>query len=101
MTKSIRILAAAAVVALAAPAAIAGTPAQQQSFVHDGQTYVYTSTEKNGHTVLDGRAYPSGSAFRLIVRGDRVSGSAGGTPVAFDVADARGATKRVIVATAD
>jgi len=101
MTKSIRILAAAAVIALGASSAIAGTPAQQQRFAHDGQTYIYTSTLKNGRTVLEGRAYPSGSAFRLIVRGDKVSGNAGGSPVAFDVAEARGATKPVFVATAD
>jgi len=64
----------------------------EQRFVHDGQTYAYTVTPvADGRQVIEGRKLPNGSAFRLVVKGDRVSGVSGGVPVAFRVADAQGA----------
>ena len=88
MRYTIQIIAAAAAaltstIGMAAPA--------EQRFVHEGSTYVYTSTQDNGHQVIDGRRYPSGQKFHLIVRGDRVSGVSGGVPVAFKTAKASGA----------
>jgi hypothetical protein len=98
--KSIAIIAAAAA-ALTPAIAIAREPASavaatapdatQQSFVHDGSTYVYTMKFVEGRRVIDGRSYPSGTGFHLVVRGDNVTGTAGGVPVMFRVASARGA----------
>lgn len=80
--------AAAAVLATAANAHDAG----EQRFVHDGQTYVYTSATRGDLQVLDGHRFPSGSRFHLVVRGDQVTGTANGTPVTFRTTEAQGAT---------
>lgn len=65
----------------------------QRTFEHDGQTYVYTSTIANDRQVISGRRFPAGTPFRLVVRGGRVSGTAGGVPVSFKVAEAAGAVR--------
>jgi hypothetical protein len=89
----------AAVLGLTATAASANdTP--KHSFTRDGQTHVYTATFKDGRTILDGRSYPSGSAFRLIVRGAKVRGTVGGQPVAFTHERAPGAAP-IAVASAN
>ena len=88
MRKTIKIIAAAAA-ALTSTIGMAGAP--QQRFVHEGSTYVYTSSQQDGRQVIDGRRYPSGQAFHLIVRGNRVSGMSGGVPVAFKTTEAAGA----------
>lgn len=88
MRKTILILTAAA----AALTSSIGMAAEgRQSFVHDGSTYVYTSSHQDDRQVIDGRRFPSGEAFHLIVRGDRVSGKSGGVPVSFKTRDASGA----------
>lgn len=63
----------------------------ERTFQHGGQTYVYTTTIANDRQVISGRSYPSGAPFRLVVRGNRVTGTAGGVPVSFRTADAKGA----------
>lgn len=88
MRKTILVLATAAA-ALTSSIGIAGEG--RQSFVHDGSTYVYTSSRQDGRQVIDGRRFPSGEAFHLIVRGDRVSGQSGGVPVSFKTREATGA----------
>lgn len=85
----IKFVAAALAGLVLVPAAASAADAPQQRFTRDGNTYVYRIVEKKGHTVIDGRRYPAGSAFRLTVRGDQVSGMSGGVPVAFSVADAQ------------
>lgn len=56
----------------------------EQRFTRDGATYVYTVTSANsGRQVIEGRRLPGGSAFRLVVTGDRVDGMSGGQPVSF------------------
>ncbi len=65
----------------------------QQTFQYEGETYVYTSTVANDRQVISGRRFPSGAPFRLVVRGNRVTGTAGGVPVAFKTADAKGAAR--------
>lgn len=88
MRKTILILTAAA----AALTSSIGMAAEgKQSFVHEGNTYVYTSSLQDGRQVIDGRRFPSGQTFHLIVKGDRVSGTSGGTPVSFKTRDASGA----------
>ena len=79
---------AAAIATLATSAAVAGQP--EQRFERDGHTYLYTSTHHGDRQVIDGRRLPSGSAFHLVVRNGRVTGTSGGTAVAFDVADRAG-----------
>lgn len=54
-----------------------------QRFTRDGVTYVYTVTSRGDRQVIQGRRLPSGSAFRLVVSGDRVDGVSGGQPVSF------------------
>jgi hypothetical protein len=88
MRKTILILTAAA----AALTSSVGMAAEgRQSFVHEGSTYVYTTSRQDGRQVIDGRRFPSGQSFHLIVRGDRVSGTSGGVPVSFKTRDASGA----------
>jgi|UPI0006893CC5 hypothetical protein len=88
MRKTVYILAAAAA---ALTSTIGMAKEAKQSFEYEGSTYVYTSSVENGRQVINGRRFPSGQAFHLIVRGDRVSGTAGGVPVAFATTEASGA----------
>lgn len=65
----------------------AGTPAAAQDvenreFTRDGVTYRYDVIQHDGYRVLQGRATP-GSNFRLVVRGDRVTGRVNNRPVSF------------------
>ncbi|MCP3734843.1 hypothetical protein M9979_08160 [Sphingomonas sp. RP10(2022)] len=71
----------------------------ERSFRHDGQTYVYTSTVVDGAKVISGRRYPAGAPFRLTVRGNHVTGTAGGVPVSFRTADAKGAAEPIQLAS--
>lgn len=88
MRKTILILAAA----LAALPAIGAVAAEgEQTFVHEGSTYVYTRTNANGQAVIQGHRYPGGEPFRFVVKGHRVTGTAGNTKVAFTTDEARGA----------
>ncbi len=88
MRKTVLILTAAAA---ALTSSIGMAADGQQSFVHDGSTYVYTSSVQAGRQVIDGRRLPSGQAFHLVVKGDRVSGTSGGVPVSFKTKEASGA----------
>ena len=55
----------------------------QKTFQHQRDTYVYeTSKNANGATVITGRR-AGGEHFRLVVKGQRVTGNVGRTPVAF------------------
>jgi len=60
--------------------------AGERSFKRDGVTYVYTSKRDGDATVLEGKAFPGGSAYTLVVRGKNVTGRVGGTPVSFRIA---------------
>ena len=95
MRKTIAILAA---VTAALTSTIGLAAEGTQRFTHDGLTYVYSEKQVGDRRVIDGRTYPAGAAFHLIVRGDRVSGLAGGVPVDFAVAAAKGATGAVEIA---
>ena len=88
MRKTVYILAAAAA---ALTSTIGMADEGKQSFVHEGDTYVYTSNVDHGRQVISGRRYPSGQAFRLVVNGNRVSGVSGGVPVAIKTTEATGA----------
>ena len=69
--------AAAATLAFAAPAT-----AKERVFTHEGVTYAYTATPASEGLVLEGKA-SKGGKFRLVVKGNWVSGYAGGARVTF------------------
>lgn len=96
MRKNLAILAA---VAAALTSTIGMAREGQRTFEHEGQTYVYTSTVDHGRQVIAGRRFPGGAPFRLVVRDGRVSGTAGGVPVSFRVAEAAGAVRGVQLAS--
>lgn len=84
-------------IAMIAPtAANAADESPKRTFTRDGETYVYTATDKDDYVLLAGRSSPSGRTFRLVVRGDRVSGTSSGTPVSFTVKGAQ----RTVTSTA-
>lgn len=60
--------------------------AGERTFTRDGVTYVYTSEQRGDATVLTGKALPDGSFYKLTVRGRKVTGRVGGTPVSFSIA---------------
>lgn len=96
MRKTITIVAAAA----AALTSTIGMAAErvEQRFVHEGRTYVFTTRQVGDRQVIDGRNYPHGSTFHLVVRGDTVSGMSGGVPVSFKTRAATGAAAGIQVA---
>ncbi|CAN5556754.1 hypothetical protein BH09PSE4_BH09PSE4_09620 [soil metagenome] len=57
--------------------------APERSFTRDGETFVYTATDLGDRVILAGHEVSSGTAFRLVVRGDNVTGMSGGVPVSF------------------
>lgn len=60
--------------------------ADKETFVRDGVTYTYTSTvSPEGNTILAGEA--GGKPFRLVVKGDKVSGEFNSSAVRFTTAD--------------
>ncbi|MDE0877581.1 MAG: hypothetical protein OSB00_02780 [Sphingomonas bacterium] len=91
MTKFIAFATATAALFTATAATARDADTTKESFVHNGSTYVYTTKIDGDRRVIDGRAYPAGNGFHLVVRGDEVSGTSGGVPVKFRVASARGA----------
>lgn len=68
-----KLFAAAALIAAIATPALAKNASEQKSFTRDGETFVYTATEKNDATILTGRS-GSGRDFRLVVRNGYVHG---------------------------
>ena len=92
MTKFIAFAAATAALFTATAATARDADTTKESFVHNGSTYVYTTKIDGDRRVIDGRAFPAGNGFHLVVRGDMVSGTSGGVPVKFRVDSARGAT---------
>ena len=88
MRKSFAILAS---VAATLTSTIGMASEGERTFDHDGQTYVYTTTVANDRQIISGRRYPSGTPFRLVVHGKRVTGTAGGVPVSFRTTEAKGA----------
>lgn len=80
MRTIIKLMAAAA---LFAPTIVLAQSTEHR-FTHRGATYVYTVTpDSHGRQVIAGRRTSDGSAFRLVVDGERVEGISGGQPVSF------------------
>lgn len=72
---------AAALFAAIAP--VAAQADEQKTFQHQRDTFVYeTAQGRDGATIITGRR-AGGERFRLVHKGDRVTGTVGSTPVAF------------------
>lgn len=89
-------LALCAATLIASP--IVAEEAPKARFQHDGQTFEYTTRQTSAGTVIEGRRFPSGSAFRFVVRNGKVTGVSGGQTVAFTVRESRGAAGGTAVA---
>lgn len=87
LSKSIAAVAVAAAFVTPAMADEAG----KQRFTHEGYTYVYQVKDTKTGQVISGRRYPDAVAFNLAVKDGKVNGVSGGSKVAFNVEDARGA----------
>lgn len=85
-----KVVLAAVTVAVAAPAL--AEDAAKERFVHEGYTYVYKVKPTKDGKVISGMRYPGGTAFNLKVAGEKVRGVSDGAAVAFNIADARGAS---------
>ena len=85
MTRS-NIIAAALLAALAVPAAATAAPATEPSarhFTHHGVDFTYVDDQRGVDRVLEGTG--DGRKFRLVVRGNKVSGTYNGQLVYFDL----------------
>jgi hypothetical protein len=82
MTKTF--FASAALLLITAAPAFAGEKPAEISFQRDGETYTYTKTEKDGLLILNGR-FPTGNRFKLIVRGNDVTGTVDGLQISFSM----------------
>jgi hypothetical protein len=76
--------------ALAASAALLPTLAHAEDHAHerDGVSYVYTVSTQNGRTVIAGTADRT-TPFRLVVRGQRVTGEYNHKTVEFSLRDVK------------
>ena len=90
--RMLSVIAATATIFTAVPA-LAETGGES-SFTHEGRTYVYKVADKGTARYITGRSYPHGGSFALRVRDGKVDGTSNGTPVRFDVAEARDAMTR-------
>ena len=77
-----KLIIAAAALAAFAPLAAAAQGDEQKSFQHERDTYVYETETRGDATIITGRRI-GGDRFRLVHKGNRVTGQVGGTPVAF------------------
>ena len=59
------------------------TQTAAKTFTHNGQTYVYTTTQRGGQTIITGREQQTGEPFSFTVQGNRVSGYSNGHTVSF------------------
>jgi hypothetical protein len=82
MTKTL--FASAALLLVTVAPAFADEKPTVISFQRDGESYVYTKTEKAGIILLSGRL-PAGAPFELTVRGNEVTGTIDGASVSFSM----------------
>jgi hypothetical protein len=70
--------------------------AEDYTSERDGVTYAYDVKTENDRTVITGTADRL-TPFRLVVRGQRVTGEYNGKPVAFSLRDVKANAKAVAV----
>lgn len=83
-SSTVRIFAFAASAALLPAAA----HAEDYALERDGVNYLYTVSTENGRTVITGTADRT-TPFRLVVRGQRVTGEYNHKPVEFSLRDVK------------
>lgn len=71
---------------------------EKTSFTRDGVSYTYSQSKVGNSTVVRGVSTP-GSSFYLVIRGNRVTGTADGVPVSFQLSDVKGSEESVAVAS--
>lgn len=74
----------------------AAAHAEEVTLQRDGVSYVYTVTSKKDRTVITGKANGM-TPFRLVVRGERVTGEYNHRQVAFSTRDMRRSAEEVAV----
>ena len=85
------------VIALAAiGTANAAEKVAKESFTLDGYTYVYeVKADAKGQTIT-GIRYPDATPFTLTLKGNRIEGVSNDQPVAFSLAETKGAAKGAV-----
>jgi hypothetical protein len=89
---------AATIATTALPNLAYAAPPKSSTFVHDGQTYVYTVEVKGDYRILRGKVEPTGEKFELRVSDKWVKGDVGGKPVSFSVASVKRRSPAVNIA---
>ena len=90
---------AIAAAALVLPAVAMAEEAPKQSFVYQGVTYSYTTTEmQGGAKILKGTANNGKVPFELKVTKDGVSGTFNRAPVTFDMHEVQHLETKDVVA---
>ena len=74
----------------------AAAHAGDHTFERDGVSYAFTKSVENGKTVITGKA-DNRVPFRLVVRGQRVTGQYNGTPVEFSLREVKADTEALAV----
>jgi hypothetical protein len=82
--------------ALATSALLLPALAQAETLERDGVTYEYTVKTENNRTVIEGTADRL-TPFRLVVRGQRVSGQYNGKQIAFSMREVKANAAEVAV----
>lgn len=91
---------AIAAVALAVFPVAAAHAEDARSFSRDGVDYTYTAEQNGNETVIKGTA--SGNVpFRLVVSGDRVTGTYNSQPVSFRTKDVSKTTATTLAANGE
>ncbi|ATE64770.1 hypothetical protein [Rhizorhabdus dicambivorans] len=75
------------ILAFAILGSIAAMPAMAESFTRDGISYTYTTKAVGDATIISGKVVNSGESFELKVKGSRVWGKMGASPVSFRTAE--------------
>ena len=70
---------------LAVLGSIATTPALAESLTRDGVTYNYTVKAIGENKLISGTDLSTGKSFRLLLKGSKVTGSYGSSPVSFEI----------------
>lgn len=67
---------------------VVATAGESREFAHEGTNYAYTKEQKGDVTVIRGRT-SNGEPFRLMVKGNRITGTFDNRAVSFTAAEAR------------
>lgn len=74
---------------LAVLGSIATTPALAENLTRDGVTFNYSVKAVGENKLISGTDLSNGKSFRLILKGNKVTGSYGSSPVRFEIKPSR------------